>query len=46
MAVNSTKRRRRRRFDDSWPHLLRLGGVVVGLFVLSLLLLALLNQIS
>lgn len=37
---------RRQKVDDSWPHLLRLGALVVALLVVALLLLAWLNQIS
>ncbi|MGW0176341.1 hypothetical protein ACWDUM_21145 [Rhodococcus sp. NPDC003322] len=40
-----TRRGRSRGYDDSWPHLLRLGGTVILLFVLGLVLIALVNEI-
>ena len=33
-------------YDDSWPHLLRVGALVVGFVVLGLVAMALLNQMG
>ncbi|MGW0041912.1 hypothetical protein [Rhodococcus sp. NPDC003348] len=39
-----TRRGRPRGSDDSWPHLLLLGGAVILFFVLGLVLIALVNE--
>ncbi|MFD4293274.1 hypothetical protein ACFWPA_00495 [Rhodococcus sp. NPDC058505] len=35
-----------RRVNDSWPHLLRLGALVIGFVIVGLLLIAWLNQMA